>query len=103
MEELLNKAVNEFKNIDNIRIISHLDADGIASASILIKCLLKENKKFSLSIVKQLDEKILKEISRENYKNIFFVDLGSGCLNNIKKYLSDKKIFILDHHILEEV
>ncbi|MFH1209606.1 MAG: DHH family phosphoesterase [archaeon] len=103
MEELLDKATDEFKKIkDTIRIISHLDADGISSSSIFIKCLLRENKKFSLSVVKQLDEKILKELSREKYKNIFFVDLGSGSLCNIKKYLSDRNVFILDHHILEE-
>jgi len=102
MEQLLDKAVNEFKKIDNIRVIAHLDADGVASAAILTKCFLREGKKFSLSIVKNLDERRLKELSRETYKNIFFVDLGSGNLSIIKKYLGDRKIFILDHHIMEE-
>lgn len=86
-----------------VRIISHLDSDGLAAASILIKAFKRQKIKFSTSIVKQLNENILKEIAEENYKYFFFTDLGSGYLSLIKKILSDKTIFVLDHHKPEDV
>ncbi len=103
MHELIEKAVQEFKKLDNkpVRVISHLDCDGLTAASILVKILKRENRKFVLSIFKQLNEKNIKEISLENYQTFIFTDLGSGYLNLINKYLSNKKIFIFDHHKLE--
>ena len=95
----IEEAVIKFKQLKDkpIRIISHLDSDGLCSASILSKAFQNENISFSLSIVKQLNEEVLKELSREDYDCYFFTDLGSGQLSLIKKYLK-KQIFILDHH-----
>lgn len=99
--ELVKKAVSTFRNLDkkdNVRIISHLDADGICSASILIKALLRENIKYSVSIVPQLKDDVINEIAKEEYDVYFFTDLGSGQINTIKKYLDGRCIFVLDHH-----
>ncbi len=85
-----------------IRIISHLDADGLSSAAILIKALSRDSRRYSLSTVHQLDETVIKQLMKEPYNVIFFTDLGSGQFRLIKKHLSMKKIFILDHHQLEE-
>ncbi len=100
MYELIEKAIKEFKLLDNkpLRVISHLDCDGLVSASIMINVLKRENKKFVLSIVKQLNEKTLKELSIENYNTFIFTDLGSGYLSLINQFLENKKIFIFDHH-----
>ena len=47
MQSLIENAINEFKKIDKpIRIISHIDCDVIAAASILVKAFVRENKKF---------------------------------------------------------
>ncbi len=81
-----------------IRIISHLDADGLSSAAILIKALSRDSRCYSLSTVHQLDEPVIKQLVKEPYNCIFFTDLGSGQFSLIKKYLPSKKIFILDHH-----
>lgn len=100
-EQLLEKAVQEFKELDpneTIRIVSHLDSDGICASAILIKALNLENRKYTISIVHNLDETTIRGLAHENYKYNFFTDIGSGQLNLIKKYLSDRRIFILDHH-----
>src|SRR3989344_2053291 len=103
MNELIKNFVKEFKEIkEPIRIVSHLDADGLTSAAILIKTLKRNDNIFVLSIVRQLDENKIKELSLENYNYYFFVDLGSGFLNFINRYLNDRKVFILDHHIPED-
>lgn len=81
-----------------IRIISHLDADGLSSAAIMIKTLKRLDKIFILSIVKQISPQLLEELKRENYENYLFLDTGSGNLKEINEALKDRTIFILDHH-----
>jgi RecJ-like exonuclease len=78
-----------------VNIISHFDTDGITSASIIISTLKKLDKKFSIKILKSLDEKTIKELPKE--KIILFVDLASGSLNHIKD-ANLTNVFIIDHH-----
>ena len=95
----IKDVVKEFNSKrETVRIVSHLDADGLTSASILIKALLRENINFVTSIYKQLEESVLLELSRENYSCYFFLDFGAAQIPLIKRYLPNKKIFIFDHH-----
>lgn len=79
-----------------IKVISHYDTDGITSAAIFSRALQRWNKKFSIEIVKGLDEEYVKSLPED--KILIFLDLASGSLH----YLSEKKteIFIFDHHEL---
>ena len=86
-----------------IKIISHIDTDGITSASILVRTLQKLDKNFSLSFVKQLSHKILSQLKQENYSIYIFLDLGSANIQEIKDNLKEKQIFILDHHLFQNI
>ena len=100
-KELAKETAIKFNAIDKkatIRIISHLDCDGICAASLLIKALNQDNRKYSISIIPQLNRKVLEELSREEYQYYMFSDLGSGQLSIIQELLKDKNIFVLDHH-----
>lgn len=100
----LQHAARQFSQLDRneiIRIISHLDADGLSSAAILVQMLNRDNRRYSLSTVHQLDEPVLKQLIHEPYNCIFFSDLGSGQFSMVKKYLAGKKVFIFDHHQLD--
>jgi len=77
-----------------IQVISHFDTDGITSATIMTQTLKKLDKKFSVKIVKSLEEQFISNISKD--KITIFLDLGSGSLHHIKKYL--KNVYIIDHH-----
>lgn len=102
----IKEATEKFKKIPNnetIRLVSHLDADGISACSIMIKLLNKQNMKYSVSIVQQLTTDVLDELSRESHKYIIFSDIGSNSLTDIGMKLKDKTIFILDHHTPEDV
>ncbi|MBR9690342.1 DHH family phosphoesterase [Candidatus Woesearchaeota archaeon] len=105
-EKLVKKSAEQFikkaAGKGSIRIVSHLDADGICAASILIKALLRKNIQYSLSIVQQLKEEILQEFAKEEYLSYVFTDLGSGQIENIKKYLGERDIYILDHHTINK-
>ena len=101
----IKEAVEKFKEVsrdEKIRIISHLDADGITACSILIHALNLENRRYSVSITQQLNSGFLSEISKEDYNCFFFTDIGSGKLEDIKNILHKKNVFILDHHEPED-
>ncbi len=102
MQQFLEKIKQEAENIKEyngtIRVISHLDADGLSSAAILTTALKRLNKKFALTVVKQLSSGILSQFKTESYELFLFADLGSGNLEDIKANINTKKIIILDHH-----
>lgn len=95
------KTAELFKQVDKneaIRIICHIDADGISACALLIKTLNLNNRKYSISTIQQLKDDVLVSLSKEPYKTIIFADIGSGLLKEIGERLPDKRIFILDHH-----
>ena len=101
----VEKVANNFKNIDKktvFRVISHLDADGITSAAIIVNALKRLKFVHHLSIVKQLSEEVLEELSKAEYTYYIFTDLGSGQFDLIKKYLEGKNTLILDHHEFDQ-
>ena len=71
--DAINKTVSKFNELSSpVRMISHLDCDGLTSASILSAAFQKQDIKFSLSIIPNLTETILQQLSLENYKTYFF-------------------------------
>jgi single-stranded-DNA-specific exonuclease len=105
-KEDLRQAAQEFRKIDQkevIRLVSHLDSDGISAASLMVKYLNNQSRKYSLSIIQQIKKEVLESLSREPYQYYIFTDLGSGALSDIENLFSGKKVFILDHHEPEKL
>lgn len=82
-----------------ILIVSHFDTDGISSAAIMIQALKKMDKKFSVKIVKSLEESFVYSLPKD--KIILLLDLGSGVLDCIEK-AGLKDVFIIDHHEISQ-
>ncbi|MCX8193926.1 MAG: DHH family phosphoesterase [Candidatus Pacearchaeota archaeon] len=107
---MLEKAVSKMKEIFSkegiIRIITHLDTDGLTSAIILSEALRKHNQIFLITTIKQLEEEFLQELQeqakRQKWKALVFLDLGSGQLSKLKVFASFTKVFVIDHHELEQ-
>ncbi|MBI3036042.1 DHH family phosphoesterase [Candidatus Woesearchaeota archaeon] len=100
----LKLAAEAFRQIDKkevIRLVSHLDADGISAASIMIKLLNNDNRKYSVSIVQQLNKAVISQLASEPYNCFIFTDIGSGVISDIKELLNGKSVFVLDHHSIE--
>ncbi|MBI2107732.1 hypothetical protein HYT54_01280 [Candidatus Woesearchaeota archaeon] len=77
----IKEAADEFRKLDKkeaIRLISHIDADGISACSLFVKFLNNQNRKYSVSTIQNLDKKVLKELALEPYKCFVFTDLASG-------------------------
>ena len=105
-KEDIKKSVEEFKKIPKnevIRVVSHLDADGISAASIMVKCLNNDNRKYSISIIPQIKKDVLESLAKEPYNYFVFTDIGSGALTEMEKLFKGKKVFILDHHEPEKL
>ncbi len=110
LENIQNLVVNAKKAADviksfsgRVRIISHYDCDGVCSAAIMLRALVREGKEFHLTLVKQLSDNLIREISHEENGLVIFLDLGSGQLESIDKHLlSEEKgsriVIVSDHH-----
>jgi RecJ-like exonuclease len=98
LESEINSIVNKFleKSKDKeICIMSHFDTDGITSAAIMIKTLKKLDKKFSVKILKRIEEGFIKTLDKDKIN--LFLDLGSGSLDELAES-GIQDIFIIDHH-----
>lgn len=104
-EILSNSNSKEDKSNRMIRVITHIDTDGLMSGSIMCKALKKIDCNFWISAVKQLEEpfliKLANEAREQKWSAVFFLDLGSGNLETIAKISEYSKIFILDHHEIQ--
>jgi RecJ-like exonuclease len=105
MTEEIQKIVMEaekakvwLKEADHVRVVSHYDADGITSASIMAKTLVRMGKDFHLSMVKQLSSRVLESLAHEKRRLYVFLDMGSGQIEGIKKTLAGSRVIICDHH-----
>ena len=100
MAEKFLETLENQKNKD-IQIISHFDTDGITSATIMIQTLKKIDRKFSVKIIKGIEEQFIYDLPKN--KITIFLDLASGSLDYIAK--SDlEDVFIIDHHeIVQEI
>lgn len=87
----------------NLRIITHADADGIASGGILSLMSSRLGTCWKISCEKRIDGKILKKISSEENPFVIFSDFGSGYLELIGEHIDETDVLILDHHLPEDV
>jgi RecJ-like exonuclease len=81
-----------------IKIISHIDADGLAAASIIGKALARKEALLTIQTWKQVDDHLIQELSTKEKSLIIFTDLGSGSLESLKAKLPNKEVLVFDHH-----
>jgi single-stranded-DNA-specific exonuclease len=95
----LADAIKEHIQADEfIQVISHHDADGLSSASIVGAALARAKARFTIRIVEELREENVDELSKQKPDTIIFADIGSGYMELLAKRLDVKSSFILDHH-----
>jgi RecJ-like exonuclease len=104
-EELLKKSLSKAKALyesfdkkNPIRVVSHIDADGLSSAGIVCNMLHREGIPFHASLIRDLSPEFIATIeSNEPDRSSFiFSDMGSAQLDQLERL--EKKIIILDHH-----
>ena len=76
-------------------VLTHLDADGLASAGIIASVLARDEKPFMVRVVNQLSQEDYEFLAKHKGP-IVMTDLGSGYLDEIGGI---KSIFVIDHHM----
>jgi RecJ-like exonuclease len=100
LTELLDKASEKIKSANSmIQIISHLDADGVCSASLIASMLMELDKNFQITIVKGIKSEVIETVKKREPKLVIFTDIGSGYLDMLKELKCD--IIVIDHHEIE--
>lgn len=97
MERLLERArecAEALQKQDEVLVVSHVDADGLASAGLVCRALNKRNVGCQVRIIKQLDKTALSALPDAD--TIVFTDLGSGHLDLMDSL--GVTCIIADHH-----
>ncbi len=94
MEERAKEIAKKLLKCKKVHIVSHIDADGITSASIAYRALKRAGKEVSYQFIKQLEGDEIERFREENHEMIWFTDLGSGQLDS----LTGIDCVITDHH-----
>ena len=81
-----------------IRVITHLDPDGLSAGGIMAQALYREGGKFHLTVISRLDIDTIKGLEAEKRKFYIFIDMGSGQIKDLEEHLVDREVLILDHH-----
>jgi RecJ-like exonuclease len=97
-DQSAKRLLSQIRGNARIRVVSHLDADGLAAAGIVCSALYKARARFHLTILRQLRRKVIQELVSEWGDVFVFVDLGSGQIGEIGEFMSNSNVFILDHH-----
>src|ERR671920_2549552 len=90
------------ENEKEIIIISHLDADGIASASIISSAVARVGAKCTVRTVSDITQNILEQMRSDNHDFYIITDLGAGMANQFHRALDNRWVVIDHHQILEE-
>jgi RecJ-like exonuclease len=89
-------------NVDRgavIRVLTHNDADGVASGGIISYIAKRVGAPFKTTVEKRLDEQILQGVLEEKPPLVVLTDFGSGYLEMVGKALPDVETIIFDHHM----
>jgi single-stranded-DNA-specific exonuclease len=86
---------------NEVAIITHLDADGITSASILATALRRMGARYSIRAFSDMNASIIDKLKAEGRDFYAIIDLGAGWASHLKKALGDRWV-IIDHHQIPE-
>jgi RecJ-like exonuclease len=81
-----------------VKLVAHYDADGLCSAAIMMRALLREGVQFDLRVLKQLTEAEIAELDIGEDDFLVLADLGSGQVPALRGILDRTHVLILDHH-----
>lgn len=88
-------AAEEIALAEEVLVVTHIDADGMCAAALASLILEGEEKQHETLFLKKLDSAALAKIKEAAHRLVWFTDLGSGALGNLKGISS----VIADHHV----
>ncbi|MCK4652144.1 MAG: DHH family phosphoesterase, partial [Methanosarcinales archaeon] len=98
MKQRADECAAAIRRHGEVRVVSHIDADGLTAAAIMCHALDRLGIEHSVRFVKQLDKEILDEVADANIPTVF-TDLGSGMLSDMPRGMD---VVIADHHQIDQ-
>ena len=95
----LSQAADIIERHDFIQVYSHYDADGISSASIIAKTLLRAKKQFKITLLTSLNDQNMELIKNTASGCVIISDMGASYIDQLDAMKSD--VIVLDHHTIE--
>ncbi|HKZ61925.1 MAG TPA: DHH family phosphoesterase [Nitrososphaera sp.] len=89
------------ENGSEIAVITHLDADGITSGSIVACAFARMGARYSVRAVSDMNPSVVEKMKSENRDFYVITDLGGGWASHLRKALGDKWV-VIDHHQIPE-
>jgi single-stranded-DNA-specific exonuclease len=84
-----------------ILVVTHIDADGLTSGSIVFAALMRAGANVSIRSLPDLDSKRIEELASLKYDFHIFTDLASTLLSELENAF-DGRFLIIDHHQLSK-
>ena len=92
----LSQAADLVRGQSFIQVFSHFDADGVSSAAIIAKALLREGKEFRVTLFATLNDYNMNVIRSTKADCIIISDLGASYIDQLDEM--EVPIVVLDHH-----
>lgn len=89
------------ENGSEISIVTHLDADGITSGSIIATALGRMDARCTVRTVSDMNPSVIEQMKSEGHDFYVITDLGGGMAAQFKKALGDRWV-VIDHHQIPE-
>jgi RecJ-like exonuclease len=84
-----------------IVIVTHIDADGLTSASIMAAAMADSGARYCVRAVSDLNSGVIQQLKSENHDFYVITDLGGGIASQLRKTLGDRWL-IIDHHQISQ-
>lgn len=82
-----------------LRVVTHYDADGLASAGVLAHTLRRAQTPFVLTVAKRLDADVVARAAEGDAALLVFADMGSGQADLFADAGVAGRTVVLDHHV----
>ena len=105
MVKILDESLSNFKDKisdcikkgKNISVISHIDCDGITSASIIAKALFREGARCTVTTTHEFNKQLVEKLKNDSSEFHVITDLGGGFARDLDEKLGEEWV-VLDHH-----
>src|SRR6266581_1856476 len=98
MEAVAQEIAERLRPAPFVRIVTHIDTDGITGGAIASEALDRANISHEVAFVKKLDDAVITDLKRQGTPLVWFIDLGAGMLHA----LHGLDAVITDHHVPTE-
>ena len=103
LEGDVRAAAGRICEAERVTVISHIDADGITSLSILMQAITRAGIEAVPVFVRQLEPLMMHRVPQDDTLKVF-ADLGAGQQNLLEAHgLKDDRVVIVDHHVTQDV